>query len=367
MSLAPHLALSVLGPLRVRIDGEPVPIAGRLKHRLLARLALYPGEPVSADGLIEALWGDEAPGKAKQSLHVHISHLRDRLRPFGAERLISTAVDGSYTLGDGGVEVDAIQFERAASAGLEARRNANLRSALDSFADAAALWGQPYESLANHYGSMARRQGLVATHEHMLDAYVETFFDLEMFDEALPVLRSIVADEPLREGPYRQLLRVYRERGEAGPAQLLTEEVHRIFRENLGVEPELEDAGRNRSRPSVPSSPKNLQPQVHDKALIEAPVRADLGPVLSRLAVDARAVGRTLVSGRVTRHSRSPLSPITEMAGLGGEPGTSRTRMLRSALFDQLTHRIVLRHGVAPVVVIAGLNHAELVLIEYLE
>jgi DNA-binding SARP family transcriptional activator len=52
----------ILGPVEVLRDGEPVRLGGRKQRTLLALLALQPGEPVAADGLIALLTGrtDEA-------------------------------------------------------------------------------------------------------------------------------------------------------------------------------------------------------------------------------------------------------------------------------------------------------------------
>ena len=52
------MGIAILGPLTV--DG----LTGPLRHHdrvVLTLLALRPGEPVSADRLADALWGDEPP------------------------------------------------------------------------------------------------------------------------------------------------------------------------------------------------------------------------------------------------------------------------------------------------------------------
>jgi hypothetical protein len=55
------LAVGVLGPLEVSVDGRPVAIsAGRLRA-LLAALAVSAGQPVSVDRLATAMWDGELP------------------------------------------------------------------------------------------------------------------------------------------------------------------------------------------------------------------------------------------------------------------------------------------------------------------
>jgi hypothetical protein len=56
------LEISILGPLRVSWDGEPVELPGAASRRLLAALVLCAGEWVGHDRLIDAIWGAPARG-----------------------------------------------------------------------------------------------------------------------------------------------------------------------------------------------------------------------------------------------------------------------------------------------------------------
>jgi DNA-binding SARP family transcriptional activator len=58
------MEFGVLGPLQVLQEGQTVRITGPKERALLAALLLRPGEVVSADRLIDLLWGDDAPGNA---------------------------------------------------------------------------------------------------------------------------------------------------------------------------------------------------------------------------------------------------------------------------------------------------------------
>src|SRR5262245_15571386 len=66
----------LLGPLEVR-DGDRVAELGGAKQRaLLALLLLDAGRVVSADRLIDELWGDDVPASARKMVHVHVHNLR---------------------------------------------------------------------------------------------------------------------------------------------------------------------------------------------------------------------------------------------------------------------------------------------------
>jgi hypothetical protein len=67
--------LGVLGPLQVRQYGLPVAIPGAKPRAVLTMLGLHGGSVVSADTLVELLWGDDPPRTAAKALQTHISSL----------------------------------------------------------------------------------------------------------------------------------------------------------------------------------------------------------------------------------------------------------------------------------------------------
>jgi DNA-binding winged helix-turn-helix (wHTH) protein len=69
----------VLGPLEVREGDRLLPLGGAKQRALLAMLVLNANRVVSRDRLIDALWGNEPPETAVQSVQVYVSHLRKLL------------------------------------------------------------------------------------------------------------------------------------------------------------------------------------------------------------------------------------------------------------------------------------------------
>jgi DNA-binding SARP family transcriptional activator len=61
------MELGISGPLQVRQDGAPVTIPGAKPRAILTILGLHNGSVVSADTLIELLWGDDPPRTADKS------------------------------------------------------------------------------------------------------------------------------------------------------------------------------------------------------------------------------------------------------------------------------------------------------------
>ena len=73
MSAADRLDHRILGPFEVRRDGVPLALGGPRQRAVLAILVLSANAPVSADALVDRLWGDEAPASATATLQAYIS------------------------------------------------------------------------------------------------------------------------------------------------------------------------------------------------------------------------------------------------------------------------------------------------------
>ena len=124
------MEFSILGPLEVRADGRAVPLGGVKPRALLAMLALHANEPLSAERLALALWGEDAPAGATKTVQVHVSRLR---RALGDPDVLATTPAG-YRLRVKPGELDAERFEelaRSASGAPPAEALKPLRAALD--------------------------------------------------------------------------------------------------------------------------------------------------------------------------------------------------------------------------------------------
>jgi DNA-binding SARP family transcriptional activator len=71
----------ILGPLEVWARGEPLPLGGAKQRATLAVLLMRANEPVSADRLVDALWGERPPGTARTALQGYLTGLRRLLEP----------------------------------------------------------------------------------------------------------------------------------------------------------------------------------------------------------------------------------------------------------------------------------------------
>ena len=110
----------ILGPIEAVLDSGPAALGAPKQRGLLALLLVNRRRVVTAEQLIDGLWGEDPPASALQSLQVYVHGLR---RALGAER-IETAGRG-YRVVVEEDELDLDRFERTLERGraaLEAGR-----------------------------------------------------------------------------------------------------------------------------------------------------------------------------------------------------------------------------------------------------
>src|SRR3954452_19793229 len=104
------MQIRVLGHLEASVDDHPVPLGGAKQRAVLAMLGLEPNRTITADRLIEGLWGDEPPRSASKMVQNYVW----RLRKAGVETLTHGR---GYELRIDREHVDVCRLERLVSEG----------------------------------------------------------------------------------------------------------------------------------------------------------------------------------------------------------------------------------------------------------
>jgi DNA-binding SARP family transcriptional activator len=133
------MQFSVLGPLEVRADGRAVALGGVKARALLAMLVLHANEPVSAERLALAVWGEDAPAAAVKTVQVYVSRLRKAL---GDPDVLTTTPAG-YSLRLGPGELDVERFEQLVAEGRRALAGGAPDEAAGVLRQALAVWRGP--------------------------------------------------------------------------------------------------------------------------------------------------------------------------------------------------------------------------------
>src|SRR5262249_13716987 len=74
-----QMLFRVLGPLEVDSGSGPVPLGGPKQRAVLAHLVFRANQLVPAETLIDELWGELPPEKARNVIQTYVSHLRKAL------------------------------------------------------------------------------------------------------------------------------------------------------------------------------------------------------------------------------------------------------------------------------------------------
>jgi predicted ATPase/DNA-binding SARP family transcriptional activator len=136
-----------LGALEVLdADGSPVAIGGPRPTSILLALVLAGGSVVSADGLVDEVWGGRAPRSAVETLHSYLSRLRRALEPHRMAHGAATALVRSpagYRLDPAVVTVDVHGFESEVAEARKAAIAGDTRLAAVVFGQALRRWRGP--------------------------------------------------------------------------------------------------------------------------------------------------------------------------------------------------------------------------------
>jgi DNA-binding SARP family transcriptional activator len=195
----------ILGPLEVNGEHGAVALGGIKPRAVLAVLLLHLNEPVSAERLALALWGEEAPAGATKTVQVHVSRLRKALG--SADVLVTTPAGYRLEVRHG--ELDAERFERGVAAGREALAAGRADRAAQVLDEALALWrGPPLAEVAWAPFAAAEIARLEELHAEALELRVEAGLAAGRHAELVAELQRLTSGYPWRERLHAQLMLV---------------------------------------------------------------------------------------------------------------------------------------------------------------
>jgi WD40 repeat protein/DNA-binding SARP family transcriptional activator len=227
------MQLRVLGPVEASADGRSLPLGGAKQRSVLAMLGLEANRTVSADHLIEGLWGEHAPASAAKMVQNYVWRLRTVLGEAAGAEILTRG--GGYELRIDPDSVDVLRFQRLLA---EAARSGGSGAPADAAHEALALWrGPALSDVADEpfaAPAIRRLEELrLEAAELAIDADLAAGHHLEVAAE----LDALVAEHPLRERLHGQrMLALYR-CGRQAEALEAYRAARRTLVEEIGVEP----------------------------------------------------------------------------------------------------------------------------------
>ncbi|MGM1058902.1 BTAD domain-containing putative transcriptional regulator [Saccharothrix sp. Mg75] len=221
-------AFGVLGVVEARVGGEPVDIGQPRQRSVLAALLADVNRVVAVDELVDRVWGEQPPGRARHSLYSHLSRLRRVVAPAGASL---TRQAGGYVLTADPSSVDLHLFRELCARSREGDRP------LEAADRALALWrGRAFEGLDTPWSAeLAGRleQERLAAELHRNDLLLRH----GLHADRLADLVATAAAHPLDERAAGQVLLAQYRCGRQAEALAHYRAVRDRLADELGTEP----------------------------------------------------------------------------------------------------------------------------------
>ncbi|HWG23836.1 AfsR/SARP family transcriptional regulator [Actinospica sp.] len=254
---------TLLGSLSVADAAGPVVLRGAQRRTLLAVLLLHAGEPVSAEALIDLLWGEGSGQGAVMALYNQIKRLR---QVFGDENLIR-AVPPGYSIRVEPGELDLHVFAEECAAGRRKLADRKWSDAARHYGTALGLWrGRPLADIPALTG-IPRVRELEEARVQALQGRIEAELQLGRHHELIGELRELIVEHPRHEAFRSQLMLALYRSGQAEDAAAEYDAYQESLLDDLGLEPsaalrELRVAIVRRdpalSLPPNPNAPRQL-------------------------------------------------------------------------------------------------------------
>ncbi|GAA2353318.1 AfsR/SARP family transcriptional regulator [Dactylosporangium salmoneum] len=298
-------AFQLLGQIGVRYGAVAVELPVGKPQSLLATLLLNANRLVPVESLVDALWDEAPPRSAVANVRTYAVRVRRLLadpesaagsRLLGRERAYRIAVQPG--------ELDLAEFTELAAQGRASLRAGDAARAMERLIAALACWRDDHAGVGLvRAGALGQRLAALdderlRTAEDLVDARLA----LNHHDVLIGELRRTVAEHPLRERSWGQLmLALYRAGDVAGGLHSFLE-ARAALRREMGVEPGPEllrlhaamlarDPALNETSPVVAADAAPAPPLVMHRPRPEPPRQLPPGPAV--------LVGRDQAAGGV--------------------------------------------------------------------
>jgi DNA-binding SARP family transcriptional activator len=202
--------IRVLGPFQILKMGLPVSLrTGGKTEQLLSCLALHPGAGVHRAALVDQIWPDTPAAQAAQCLNTLTHSLKTQLADALAGKPPVVHSQSRYALNlGGGVSVDVLEFESAASVGNRLLSQGSTAAAIDAYDRAIALYRGDFGS-GSDISELLERERLRVVCLTVLAQLADAHFELANHRQALANALRLLAIDPCREDAHRMVMRAH--------------------------------------------------------------------------------------------------------------------------------------------------------------
>ena len=319
-----HLLLSLLGPLQIQLDGQPVVGFESSKARaLLVYLAVEAGQPHSRDALIGLLWPEQPESTAHTNLRQALANVRQAIGDRTAEppfllvtrETLQFNVHSDYTLDVATFTLGLSTCERQVHRRADVCRSCapRMERALDlyrgDFLAHLHLSGSP----AFEEWALTQRERLHQLAVNRLHCLAEHHHQRGGHGRAYELAARQLELDPWREEAHRQAMRALALSGQRSAALAQYAKCRRALAVELNAEPGEETTA--------------LYERIRTGA-VETARPSDSLPI-----PPTPFIGRTEELAQIARLLENPICRLLTLVGLGG---IGKTRLALQAATDQL-------------------------------
>ena len=305
------LSIRLLGALDLRLDGRALPPLGSARaESLLAFLLLNRDTPQSREHLAFKLWPDSNEPQARTNLR-HVLHDLKRELP-GVERFLDVQARTVQWRPDVFTWLDTTELDSALARAEGHERAGSHVEAITCLREAVSLYrGDLLETCYDDWIASPRdhfRRRFVAALERLATLLTER----AEYAAAIPHVERLLALDPLREDPYRQLMRLHDARGDHALAVQVYQACITTLEREVGARP---------SQATREAYEALIRGGSHHQGPARPPQRSDV-PATPPL------IGRAAEWGRLTSLWRLAESGHAAFLLVTGEAGVGKTRLV---------------------------------------
>ncbi len=317
----------ILGPIEVLDDGVPVDLGAPKQRAVLAVLLLHANEVVSADRLVDLVWGEDPPRTAAHSVQIYVSELRKAFADNG--EVIVTRRPG-YELRVDPESIDAHRFADLVDKATATLRDGDHAAAGIAAGAALGLWrGSPLVDFV--YDDFAQRdiERLEEIHERAVSVLCEARLAQGHPLEAVPMLRDAVRRDPLREEPRRLLMLALFAGGRQAEALREFRDYRTTLANETGLDPSPELL---RLEEQILLRDPSLAPTIEEPASVHSAERNPYKGLRAFGEADAADFfGRDALIEELLLAATSPLTAVV------GPSGSGKSSAVRAGLIPALS------------------------------
>ncbi|WP_230203003.1 BTAD domain-containing putative transcriptional regulator [Parafrankia discariae] len=233
-----EMAVHVLGPLSVMMNGRLVRGWGARPRSLLAYLVIHRADLPPREVVTEALWPRADLPAARNNIQVAVYGARRALRE-AVDRQVIVFERGVYRLAaDVMVSIDLDAFEGHVRAGQRFADAGRVEAAIAELETAVALYrGDFLADARSEDWAVLRREQLRLAYLDALDRLSSLYLETGQYPVCAVLCRQILERDPCREDAHRRLMRSYTRQGQPHLALLQFRTCVDILARELRVAP----------------------------------------------------------------------------------------------------------------------------------